>query len=66
MLMNWSITKTRLSQFRDLRAKEKNEKFQNLPKHRCRILKIKLSTLQRYLDGIKYMMRLLGIVIVLD
>uniref|UniRef100_A0A0E0EPX3 ATP synthase subunit a, chloroplastic n=3 Tax=Oryza TaxID=4527 RepID=A0A0E0EPX3_9ORYZ len=66
MLTNWSITKTRLSQFRDLRAEEKMEKFHHLPKRDVAILKRKLSTLQRYLGGIKYMTRLPDIVIVLD
>jgi small subunit ribosomal protein S2 len=54
MLTNRSITKTRLS------------KFHYLPKRDAAILKRKLSTLQRYLDGIKYMTRLPDIVIVLD
>src|ERR1041384_7235663 len=66
MLTNWSITKTRLSQFRDLRAEEKMGKFHHLPKRDVAILKRKLSTLQRYLGGIKYMTRLPDIVIVLD
>ncbi|WVZ87835.1 hypothetical protein U9M48_034410 [Paspalum notatum var. saurae] len=66
MLTNWSITKTRLSQFRDLRAEEKMGKFHHLPKRDAAILKRKLSTLQRYLGGIKYMTRLPDIVIVLD
>ncbi|CAL4909978.1 unnamed protein product [Urochloa decumbens] len=66
MLTNWAITKTRLSQFRDLRAEEKMGKFHHLPKRDAAILKRKLSTLQRYLGGIKYMTRLPDIVIVLD
>ncbi|KAL6599068.1 hypothetical protein ACP70R_045943 [Stipagrostis hirtigluma subsp. patula] len=66
MLTNWSITKTRLSQFRDLRAEEKKGKFHHLPKRDVAILKRKLSTLQRYLGGIKYMTKLPDIVIVLD
>ena len=41
-------------------------KFHHLPKRDVAILKRKLSTLQRYLGGIKYMMRLPDIVIVLD
>jgi small subunit ribosomal protein S2 len=59
MLTNLSITKTRLSQFRDLRSKEKSGKFQHLPKRDVAVLKKKLSTLQIYLGGIKYMMKLL-------
>ncbi|KAL5676242.1 hypothetical protein ACJX0J_012373 [Zea mays] len=55
-----------LSQFRDLRAEEKMGKFHHLPKRDATILKRKLSTLQRYLGGIKYMTRLPDIVIVLD
>jgi len=39
MLTNWSITKTRLSQFRDLRAEEKMGKFHHLPKRDSAILK---------------------------
>ncbi|KAI4970518.1 hypothetical protein ZWY2020_001432 [Hordeum vulgare] len=42
MLTNWSITKTRLSQFRDLRAEEKMGKFHHLPKRDVAILKRKL------------------------
>jgi small subunit ribosomal protein S2 len=53
MLTNWSITKTRLSQFRDLRAEEKMGKIQHLPKRDVAILKRKLSTLQRNLGGIE-------------
>ncbi|KAI4980845.1 hypothetical protein ZWY2020_021330 [Hordeum vulgare] len=41
-------------------------KFHHLPKRDVAILKRKLSTLQRYLGGIKYMTRLPDIVIVLD
>jgi hypothetical protein len=66
MLTNWSITKTRISKFRDLRAEEKMGKFQHLTKRDVEILKRKLSTLQRYLGGIKYMTRLPDIVIVLE
>jgi len=40
------LTKTRLSQFRDLRVEEKMEKFHHLPKRDAAILKKKLSTLQ--------------------
>jgi hypothetical protein len=38
MLTNWSITKTRLSQFRDLRAEEKNGKNPASPKKICRFI----------------------------
>ncbi|KAL5658985.1 hypothetical protein ACJX0J_032148 [Zea mays] len=55
-----------LSQFRDLRAEEKMGKFHHRPKRDAAILKRKLSTLQRYLGGIKYMTRLPDIVIALD
>ncbi|KAF6994825.1 LOW QUALITY PROTEIN: hypothetical protein CFC21_011426 [Triticum aestivum] len=65
MLTNWSITKTR-SQFRDLRVEENMGKFHHLPKRDVAILKRVLSTLQRYLGGIKYMTRLPDIVIILD
>uniref|UniRef100_A0A452XCH7 Small ribosomal subunit protein uS2c n=1 Tax=Aegilops tauschii subsp. strangulata TaxID=200361 RepID=A0A452XCH7_AEGTS len=41
-------------------------KFHHLPKRDVAIFKRKLSTLQRYLGGIKYMMRLPDIVIVHD
>ena len=46
-LTNWSIMKTRLSQFRDLRAEEKMRRLQHLPKRDVTDLKRKLSTLQR-------------------
>jgi small subunit ribosomal protein S2 len=57
MLTKWLITKTILSQFKDLRAKEKIG--QHLPKRDVAALKKKLSTLQIYLSGIKYITKLL-------
>ncbi|XBJ09253.1 hypothetical protein VPH35_014352 [Triticum aestivum] len=54
------------SQFRDLRVEENMGKFHHLPKRDVAILKRVLSTLQRYLGGIKYMTRLPDIVIILD
>nr|YP_010195201.1 ribosomal protein S2 [Flagellaria indica]UAA82183.1 ribosomal protein S2 [Flagellaria indica]ULQ65834.1 ribosomal protein S2 [Flagellaria indica]ULQ65920.1 ribosomal protein S2 [Flagellaria indica] len=66
MLTNWSTTETRLYKFRDLRAKEKMGKLNRLPKRDAAILKRKLSTLQTYLGGIKYMTGLPDIVIILD
>ncbi|VAH91321.1 unnamed protein product [Triticum turgidum subsp. durum] len=47
MLTNWSITKTRLSQFRDLRAQEKNGKIPPSPKKRCGNLEEKIIYLAK-------------------
>nr|YP_008378775.1 ribosomal protein S2 [Najas flexilis]AFY64141.1 ribosomal protein S2 [Najas flexilis] len=66
MLTNWSTTETKLRKFRDLRAKQKMGQFDHLPKRDVAILKRQLSTLQKYLGGIKYMTRLPDIVIILD
>nr|QHN54932.1 ribosomal protein S2 [Anchomanes hookeri] len=66
MLTNWSTTETTLKRFRDLRAKERMGKLNRLSKRDAAILKKKLSTLQRNLDGIKYMTRLPDIVITVD
>nr|YP_009092672.1 ribosomal protein S2 [Eustrephus latifolius]AIR12508.1 ribosomal protein S2 [Eustrephus latifolius] len=55
MLTNWSTTERRLRKFRDLRAAQKMGKLSRLPKRDAAILKRKLSTLQKYLGGIKYM-----------
>nr|AKR81002.1 ribosomal protein S2 [Stichoneuron caudatum] len=66
MLTNWSTTETRLHKFRDLRAEQKMGKLNRLPKRDAAILKRKLSTLQTYLGGIKYMTRLPDIVIIVD
>nr|AHA12672.1 ribosomal protein S2 [Orchidantha fimbriata]AYP34347.1 ribosomal protein S2 [Orchidantha fimbriata]AYP34416.1 ribosomal protein S2 [Orchidantha maxillarioides] len=67
MLTNWSTTEGRLGQFRDLRAKQKMmEKFHRLRPGDVALLKRKLSTLQRYFVGIKYMTELPDIVIILD
>nr|AEX94307.1 ribosomal protein S2 [Trichopetalum plumosum] len=64
MLTNWSTTKKRLRQFRDLT--QKMGKLNRLPKRDAAILKRKLSTLQKYLGGIKYMTGLPDIVIIVD
>nr|AEX94284.1 ribosomal protein S2 [Agave virginica] len=56
MLTNWSTTETRLHKFRDLRAEQEMQQM----------LKRKLSTLQTYLGGIKYMTGLPDIVIIVD
>lgn len=66
MLTNWSITKTRLQKFRDLRTKQKTGRLDRLPKRDAAILKRQLSHLQRYLGGIKYMTDLPDIVIIVD
>jgi len=65
-LTNWSTTETRLYKFRDLRAEEKMGKLNRLPKRDAAMLKRKLSTLQTYLGGIKYMTGLPDIVIIVD
>nr|QXO02688.1 ribosomal protein S2 [Chamaegastrodia inverta] len=66
MLTNWSTTETRLQKFRDLRAEQKMGKLNRLPKGDAAMLKRKLSTLQTYLGGIKYMAGLPDIVIIVD
>nr|WRP99138.1 ribosomal protein S2 [Amorphophallus muelleri] len=66
MLTNWSTTKTRLQELRDLRAQQGMGKFNRLPKRDVAILKRRLSTLQTYLGGIKYMAGLPDIVIIFD
>nr|YP_009748240.1 ribosomal protein S2 [Pogonia japonica]YP_009748316.1 ribosomal protein S2 [Pogonia minor]QII89920.1 ribosomal protein S2 [Pogonia japonica]QII89996.1 ribosomal protein S2 [Pogonia minor] len=66
MLTNWSTTETILQKFRDLRAEKKMGKFNHLPKGDAAMLKRKLSILQKYLGGIKYMTGLPDIVIIVD
>nr|YP_010291619.1 ribosomal protein S2 [Scleria parvula]ULQ67626.1 ribosomal protein S2 [Scleria parvula] len=66
MLTNWVITQTKLFKLKDLKVLEKMGKFNSLRKRDAAILKRKLSTLQRYLGGIKYMKRLPDIVIIID
>nr|YP_009829098.1 ribosomal protein S2 [Danxiaorchis singchiana]QJC59616.1 ribosomal protein S2 [Danxiaorchis singchiana]QKV48077.1 ribosomal protein S2 [Danxiaorchis singchiana] len=66
MLTNWSTTETRLQKLRDLKAEQKIGKFNRLTKGDAVILKKKLSTLQAYLGGIKYMTGLPDIVIIVD
>lgn len=66
MLTNWSTTETRLQEFRDLRAEQKMGKLNRLPKRDAAMLKRKLSTLQKYLGGLKYMTGLPDIVIIVD
>nr|UFA46872.1 ribosomal protein S2 [Dioscorea dumetorum] len=66
MLTNWSTTETRLHKFRDLRAEQNMGKLNRLPKRDAAMLKRKLSALQSYLGGIKYMTGLPDIVIIVD
>nr|AZZ70815.1 ribosomal protein S2 [Zantedeschia aethiopica] len=66
MLTNWSTTETKLKKFRDLRAAQRMEKFNRISKRDAAISKRQLASLQKYLDGIKYMTRLPDIVISLD
>nr|YP_009670959.1 ribosomal protein S2 [Passiflora arbelaezii]QCX30270.1 ribosomal protein S2 [Passiflora arbelaezii] len=66
ILTNWSTTKMRLKRFRDLRIDQKTGKVNRLPKRDVARLKRRLSHLQTYLGGIKYMTRLPDIVIILD
>nr|YP_009828833.1 ribosomal protein S2 [Enhalus acoroides]QJC59064.1 ribosomal protein S2 [Enhalus acoroides]QNH93445.1 ribosomal protein S2 [Enhalus acoroides]UWV91934.1 ribosomal protein S2 [Enhalus acoroides] len=66
MLTNWFTTEERLRQFRYLKAKQKMGKFKRIPKRDAAILKRKLSTLQKYLGGIKYMEGLPDIVIIMN
>ncbi|MED6108722.1 40S ribosomal protein S2, variant 2 [Stylosanthes scabra] len=66
MLTNWYTTETRLREFRDLRMKQKTGIINSLPKKDIAKLKRKLSHLETYLGGIKYMTRLPDIVIIVD
>ena len=66
MLTNWSITRRRLLKLWDLKFLEKRGKFNFLRKRDAAILKRKLSTLETYLGGIKYMKKLPDIVIIID
>nr|QXX99991.1 ribosomal protein S2 [Allium semenovii] len=66
MLTSWSTTETRLHKFRDLRGEQKMGKLNRLPKRDAAMLKSKLSTLQTYLGGIKYLTGLSDIVIIVD
>nr|YP_009630675.1 ribosomal protein S2 [Eriocaulon buergerianum]QBS14165.1 ribosomal protein S2 [Eriocaulon buergerianum]UVH66096.1 ribosomal protein S2 [Eriocaulon australe]UVH67880.1 ribosomal protein S2 [Eriocaulon australe] len=64
MLTNWSTTETRLYKFRNLRTEEKMGN--HLQNKDATMFKKTLSTLQTYLDGIKYMTKLPDIVIIVD
>ncbi|MED6204626.1 40S ribosomal protein S2 [Stylosanthes scabra] len=66
MLTNWYTTETRLREFRDLRMKQKTGIINRLPKKDIAKLKRKLSHLETYLGGIKYLTRLPDIVIIVD
>nr|YP_010555817.1 ribosomal protein S2 [Phacellanthus tubiflorus]UYR95048.1 ribosomal protein S2 [Phacellanthus tubiflorus] len=66
MLTNWSTTESRLHKFRDLRMEQKMGRLKRLPKRDLAIGKRKLSRLQTYLGGIKYMTGLPDIVIIVD
>nr|QJS34842.1 30S ribosomal protein S2 [Erythronium japonicum] len=66
MLTNWSTTETRLHKFRDLIVEQKMGKLNRFSKRDAAMLKRKLSTLQTYLGGIKYMTGLPDIVIIID
>nr|YP_009486699.1 ribosomal protein S2 [Piliostigma thonningii]AWB12922.1 ribosomal protein S2 [Piliostigma thonningii] len=65
MLTNWSTTETRLRELRDLRMEQKTGRLNRLPKRNVARLKKKLSRLERYLGGIKYMTGLPDIVIII-
>jgi small subunit ribosomal protein S2 len=65
MLTNWSTTERRLCKFKKLRLKLKKVR-PNLLKRDAARLKRKLSHLQTYLGGIKYMMAIPDIVIIID
>nr|QXI85264.1 ribosomal protein S2 [Gentiana crassuloides] len=66
MLTNWSTTETRLHTFRDLRMEQKTGRLSRLLKRDAAVFKRKLSRLQTYLGGIKYMTGLPDIVIIVD
>ncbi|TYI97576.1 hypothetical protein E1A91_D01G151800v1, partial [Gossypium mustelinum] len=66
MLTNFPTIETRLHKFRDLRTEQKTGGLNRLPKRDATMLKKQLSRLQTYLSRIKYMTRLLDIVIIVD
>nr|DBA09542.1 TPA_asm: ribosomal protein S2 [Corydalis hendersonii var. altocristata] len=66
MSTNWSTTERRLHTFNNLRAAQKMGRLNRLPKRDAAILRRKLSHLQTYLGGIKYMTGLPDIVIVVN
>nr|YP_009650410.1 ribosomal protein S2 [Vaccinium oldhamii]QCF39539.1 ribosomal protein S2 [Vaccinium oldhamii]BCA89874.1 ribosomal protein S2 [Vaccinium bracteatum] len=67
LLTNWSTTERRLRKFRKLRRMEQKRGRRNrLLKRNAARLKRKLSHLQVYLGGIKYMTGLPDIVIIID
>jgi small subunit ribosomal protein S2 len=65
MLTNWSTTERRLCKFKKLRLELKMVR-RNLLKRDAARLKRKLSHLQTYLGGIKYMTAIPDIVIIID
>ena len=65
MLTNWSTTERRLSKFKKWRLQLKKVR-RNLLKRDAARLKRKLSHLQTYLGGIKYMTAIPDIVIIID
>ncbi|KAI8555073.1 hypothetical protein RHMOL_Rhmol05G0146200 [Rhododendron molle] len=65
MLTNWSTTERRLCKFKKLRLELKMVR-RNLLKRDATRLKRKLSHLQTYLGGIKYMTAIPDIVIIID
>lgn len=64
MSMNWPTMKMRLHKFKDLRVEQNMGKLNRLPEGDVPILMRKLSALQSYVGGIKYM--LLKIVIIVE
>jgi small subunit ribosomal protein S2 len=66
ILTNWSITRKRLLKLWRLKFLEKKGRLNSLRKRDAAILKRKLSTLETYLGGIKYMKKLPDIVIIID
>nr|YP_010291109.1 ribosomal protein S2 [Juncus compressus]YP_010291370.1 ribosomal protein S2 [Juncus tenuis]ULQ66699.1 ribosomal protein S2 [Juncus compressus]ULQ67033.1 ribosomal protein S2 [Juncus tenuis] len=66
MLTNWVITYMKLFKLKHLKVLENKGRFHSVPKRDAAILKKKLSTLQKYLGGIKYMTNLPDIVIIID
>lgn len=62
MSMNWPTMKMRHHKFKDFRVEQNMGKLNRLPKGDVPILMRKLSALQSYVGGIKYM--LLKIVII--
>lgn len=66
MLTNWSTIETRLQEFEELEKKQNLGGLHRFPKREAAVAKKQLSSLQKYLGGIKYMTTLPDIVIIVN